>query len=144
MKLRKILIIASLASFGAFTQQAFAEPENCAARMNYCIRNGEKMAAFGACSKAEHACEQRNRDRGYTSRDDVKGRGPKKDVKGGKAASDGVTGDGKTTTTAKPPTVNDHRKPEAPNSPPAAAAGTGSTTPVTNPNEVRDHRRKPN
>jgi hypothetical protein len=143
MKLRKILIIASLASFGAFTQPAFAEPENCAAKFNHCIRNGDRLSAFKVCNITEQACEQRNRDRGYKG-DDVKGRGPKKDVKGGKAASDGVTGDGKTTTTAKPPTVNDHRKPEAPNSPPAAAAGTGSTTPVTNPNEVRDHRRKPN
>ncbi len=57
MKLRKILIIASLASFGAFTQQALAEPENCSAKFNYCIRNGEKLASAAPCSKAENACE---------------------------------------------------------------------------------------
>ena len=104
MKLRKILIIASLASFGAFTQQAFAEPENCAARFNHCIRNGDKLASFTPCSKAERSCENRNRKKGYTSDYDVKGHRPegketdKGGKGGGKSASDGVTGNGKTTT----------------------------------------------
>ena len=103
MKLRKILIIASLASFGAFTQQALAEPENCSAKFNYCIRNGEKLASAAPCSKAENACENRNRERGYKG-DDVRGRGAEgKETNtggkgGGKIASDGAAGNGKTTT----------------------------------------------
>jgi hypothetical protein len=104
MKMRKTLIIFSLVGLGAFTQQAFAEPENCSARFNYCIRGGAKMASFGACSKAEKACEGRNIEKGYKSRDDVKGRGAegketsKGGKGGGKSTSDGVTGNGKTTT----------------------------------------------
>lgn len=51
-----------LISFGAFTQQALAEPENCSARFNHCIRDGEKHGSFNACNRAEQACEGRNRD----------------------------------------------------------------------------------
>src|SRR6266446_8514593 len=89
MKLRKILIIASLASFGAFTQQALAEPENCSAKFNYCIRNGEKLASYTPCSKAEHACEGRNRSRGYKGIE-VYGRGAQ-----GKETNKGDKGGGK-------------------------------------------------
>ena len=108
MKLRKILIIASLASFGAFTQQALAEPENCSAKFNHCIRNGDKLGSFTPCATAERACESRNKKRGYKSDYDVKGHGAegKETNKGGKGGgkgggkigSDDATWNGKTTT----------------------------------------------
>lgn len=96
-------VALALISFGAFTQLAVAEPENCSARFNYCIRNGEKLASSTPCSKAEHACESRNRERGYKG-NDVQGRGTEgKETNtggkgGGKAASDGATWNGEYTT----------------------------------------------
>ncbi|UPK33533.1 hypothetical protein IVB18_35810 [Bradyrhizobium sp. 186] len=84
-----LAIALTLISFGAFTQLAFAEPENCSARFNHCIRDGEKLASFGACNIAEKACENRNRKRGYEG-EDVRGRGA-----GGKETNKGGTGGGK-------------------------------------------------
>lgn len=96
-------VALTLISFGAFTQQVLAEPENCSARFNYCIRNGEKMASFNACNRAEIACAGRNRERGYKG-NDVHGRGTEgKETNtggkgGGKTAPDSATWNGEYTT----------------------------------------------
>lgn len=96
-------VALTLISFGAFTQQALAEPENCSARFNHCIRDGEKLSSFNACNRAEQACEGRNRDRGYKG-NDVQGRGKEGNEKntggkgGDKTASDGATWNGEYTT----------------------------------------------
>ncbi|WP_027535793.1 hypothetical protein [Bradyrhizobium sp. WSM3983] len=96
-------VALTLISFGVSTQQALAEPENCSARFNHCIRDGEKLGSFNACNKAEHACESRNTERGYKG-NDVKGRGAEGKEKntggkgGGKTASDGATWNGEYTT----------------------------------------------
>ncbi|QQO33796.1 hypothetical protein JJC00_35800 [Bradyrhizobium diazoefficiens] len=96
-------VALTLISFGAFTQQALAEPENCSARFNHCIRDGEKLGSFNACNRAEKACQGRNRDRGYKG-NEVQGRGTEGKEKntggkgGGKTASDGATWNGEYTT----------------------------------------------
>lgn len=82
-------VALALITFGAFTELAFAEPENCSERFNHCIRNGDKLSVVTPCSKAEQACANRNRDRGYKG-EDVHGRGTQ-----GKETNKGDKGGGK-------------------------------------------------